>query len=393
VSRADEVYNYSRTLERELEKLRSNSLGKENSETILRFYKQLVAEGIGIARRIKFLDTLRRIASLLNKPFSEVTKDDIIDLVAKIEQRSYSEWTKHDYRMILKRFYKWLRGCEDEYPPEVRWIKLRSNIPNKLEKKDLLTIDEIKAIANCARHPRDKAFIWVYFESMRRLGEILTLNIGDVQFDELGARLRVNGKMGRDYGRIIISVPLLSVWLSMHPLRDDPNAPLWVTVRLKNNCKQLSYGATMSMLKDCVERAGIKKRVWLYLIRHSRITPASKILPHALLCSTAGWKQGSRMPSVYIHLAGEDVDEAHCILTGTKTIDKKEDERIKPIHCQRCDTQNPPGSKFCSKCGLPLEVKVAISLDQVRAKLDRLLDKLTEDPQKLDKLLTLIETA
>ena len=110
MSRADEVYNYTRALERELAKLRSNSLGKENSWIVLRFYKQLTAEGIGIARRIKYLATLRRIASLLNKPFSKVTKDDIIDFVAKIEQRDYSEWTKHDYKMILKRFFKWLRG-------------------------------------------------------------------------------------------------------------------------------------------------------------------------------------------------------------------------------------------------------------------------------------------
>ena len=392
MSEAAVVYNYPRTLERELAKLRTNSLGKENSEIILRFYRQLVAEGLGIARQIKYLSTLRRIALLLNKPFEEATKDDVIDFVAKIEQRDYSEWTKHDYKIILKKFYKWLRDSEEGYPPEVRWIRVRSNIPNKLQKKDLLTIDEIEAIANCARHARDKAFIWVYFESMRRLGEILTLNIGDVEFDELGARLLVNGKMSRDYGRVITSVPLLSSWLNMHPLRNDPNAPLWVTLGSKKTYKQLSYGAARSVLKDCVERAGIKKRVWLYLIRHSRITPASKILPHALLCATAGWKQGSRMPSVYIHLAGDDVDEAQCILSGTAKVEKK-DEQLKPLVCERCHGNNLPGSKFCNRCGAPLDLKIAVQLDQTRTKLDRLLNKLTEDPQKLEKLLALVESA
>lgn len=392
MSRADEVYNYTRTLERELAKLRSNSLSKENSESILQFYRQLVAEGVGIARQIKYISTLRRIASLLNKPFADATKNDIIDFVAKIEKEDYSEWTKRDYKIILKRFYKWLRGCDDEHPPEVRWIRARRNIPNKLQKKDLLTIDEVKAIANKARNIRDKAFIWVYFESMRRLGEILTLNIGDVEFDKLGARLRVNGKVGRDYGRVITSVPILSAWLNIHPLRDDPNAPLWVTLGSKKTYKQLSYGAARSVFKDCAQRAGIKKRVWLYLIRHSRITPASKILPHSLLCATAGWKQGSRMPSVYIHLGGEDVDEAQCILSGTTKV-KKEDERLKPIICRRCNSNSPPGSKFCTKCGLPLGLKTIIQMDQTRAKLDSLLNKLTEDPQKLDKLLNLLESA
>jgi len=391
VSRADEVYNYSRFLERELAKLQSHSLGKENSETLLKFYRQLTAEGLSIARRIKYLTTLRRIASLLKKPFSKVTKDDIINFVADIEQRNYSEWTKRDYKMILKRFYKWLRDCEEGYPPEVRWIKPRFNIRNKLQKKDLLTMEEIKMIANKATNIRDKAFIWVYFESMRRLGEILTLRIGDVEFDELGARLLVNGKMGRDYGRIITSVPILSAWLNIHPLRDDPNAPLWVTLNSKKTHKQLSYGAINSILKDCVKRAGIKKRVWLYLIRHSRITPASKILPHSLLCATAGWKQGSRMPAVYIHLAGEDVDEAQCILSGTAKVEK-EDERLKAIICQRCNSKNLPDSKFCNRCGMPLDFRSVVQLDQTRAKLDRLLNRLTEDPEKLDKLLNLLET-
>lgn len=391
MSRANEVYNYPRILERELAKLGASCSGKKNSETILRFYRQLVAEGLGIARQIKYLSTLRRIASLLNKPFEKATKDDIIDFVVKIEQQGYSEWTKRDYKIVLKRFYKWLHGCEEEYPAEVRWIKVGHNIPNTLQKKDLLTIDDIERIANSARNLRDKAFIWVYFESMRRLGEILTLKIGDVEFDELGARLIVNGKMGRDHGRVITSVPLLSSWLNMHPLRNNPNAPLWVTLGSKKSYKQLSYGATRSMLRDCAERAGIKKRVWLYLIRHSRITPASKILPHALLCATAGWKQNSRMPSVYIHLAGEDIDEAHCILNGTVTVEKK-DERLKPLLCQRCDSKNLPGSTFCNKCGAPLDLKTAIELDQARVKLDRLFDKLTEDPQKLDNLLNLLES-
>jgi integrase/recombinase XerD len=392
VTEAAVVYNYPRALERELAKLRTYSVGKENSETILRFYRQLVAEGLGLARIIKHLNILRQLALLLDKPFMEATKDDIVSLVAKIENRNYSEWTKHDYKQTLKRLYRWLRGCEDEYPPEVKWIKFRGNLTNSLEKKDLLQIEEIQAIADSARNLRDKAFIWVYFESMRRLGEILTLRIGSVEFDDLGARLFVNGKMGRDHGRIITSVPLLSAWLNMHPKKDDPSAPLWVTLGSKNTFKQLSYGAVRSVLKDCAQRAGIKKRVWLYLIRHSRITPASKILPHSLLCATAGWKQGSRMPSVYIHLAGEDVDEAQCILSGTAAVERKE-EQLKPIVCKRCQTSNLPGSKFCSKCGAPLDLKTAVQLDQTRVKLDRLLDKLTEDPQKLEKLLTLVESA
>jgi len=72
----------------------------------------MVAEGLSRARIWKCLSTLRRLVELLGKPFEEATKDDIVELIAKIERRGYAEWTKHDYKVILRKFYKWLRGTE-----------------------------------------------------------------------------------------------------------------------------------------------------------------------------------------------------------------------------------------------------------------------------------------
>lgn len=70
------------------------------------------------------------------------------------------------------------------------------------------------------------------------------------------------------------------------------------------------------MLQDCIRRAGLRKRVWFYLFRHSRGTYASTKLNSQQLCALMGWKQGSMMPSVYIHLAADDIDEAQAILNG-----------------------------------------------------------------------------
>lgn len=391
MSRADEVYNYSKTLERELSKLKAGLLGEENSRVVLEFHSQLVAEGISIARRIKYLQTIRSISSLLKKQFSEVTKEDIVEFVGTIEQRNYSEWTKRDYKLLLKRFYKWFRKWDEGYPPEVKWIKIRGNFPNKLRKEDLLTVEEVESIVKAASNLRDKAFLWLYFESMRRLGEILNLNIGDVEFDDLGARLRVDGKMGPDDGRVVFSAPILSNWLEIHPLRDDPHAPLWIAMdSKKRNIRRLTYPAARNMFKDCAERAGIKKRVWLYLIRHSRITPASKVLPHALLCRTAGWKQGSRMPQVYIHLSGEDLDDAHRILNGITEETRQCSEKIMAVGCKRCFSKNVPGSKFCARCGSPLSLEAAIQVDDARKKADMLMTELVKRPEIMDHLLEAI---
>ncbi len=392
MSRVDEVYHYSRSIDREISKLKTGVLGEENSRVILEFYGQLVAEGVSAARRLKYLITLRTISTLIGKPFSKATKDDVVRFVGTIEQRSYSEWTKRDYKVLLKRFYKWFRKCEDEYPPEVKWIRSKDNFPSRLSKKDLLTVEEIEAIVKAASTLRDKALIWLYFESMRRLGEIMNLNIGDVEFDELGARLRVDGKMGQDDGRVVFSAPMLANWLEIHPLRDDPRAPLWIAMdSKKRNVRRLTYGAARQMFQDCAKRAGIKRRVWLYLVRHSRITPASKILPHALLCRTAGWKQGSKMPQVYIHLGGEDLDDAHRLLNGIKEEVRPDNGKVEPVECKRCSSLNVPGSKFCTRCGCPVSLEAAIQVDDARKKADMLMNELVKNPELLEQMLHVIE--
>ena len=55
-------------------------------------------------RIAKYLNTLKRIRVILSKPFKQVTKSDVRELILTIESRNYSDWTKHDYKIIFKIF-------------------------------------------------------------------------------------------------------------------------------------------------------------------------------------------------------------------------------------------------------------------------------------------------
>ncbi|RLG70969.1 MAG: hypothetical protein DRO11_05300 [Methanobacteriota archaeon] len=50
---------------------------------------------------------------MLGKDFDKATKEDIERLVKRLERSDYSAWTKHDYKVALKRFYRWLNGGEE----------------------------------------------------------------------------------------------------------------------------------------------------------------------------------------------------------------------------------------------------------------------------------------
>jgi len=191
VGASAEIYGYERKLEWALNRLGSSSIHEANKELIERFCRYLFANSLSLDRILKLVREIRKVSELLDKPFEQTTKDDVIELVRKIESRTnYTEWTKRDYKYTIKRFYKFLRGTDD-YPEEVRWIRLKV-AKGRILPEELLSEDDVKRMVEVARTPRNKALILVLYESGCRIGEILSLKLRNVQFDEYGAVLTVD---------------------------------------------------------------------------------------------------------------------------------------------------------------------------------------------------------
>jgi len=219
-----------------------------------------------------------------------------------MEQKDWSDWTKRMYRIAIKKFWKWLKDL-DYYPIQVKWIKnnrIRNNSP------EILTIEEIERIVNNADNIRDKALVAVLYESGCRIGELLTLRIKNIQFDEYGAILIVNGKTGWRRVRIVQSTRFLKRWINTHLEGSNPSSPLWI------NCNNmpLTHQIVRKILRRLKKKAGIKKRIYPHLFRHSRATHLSSFLTEAQMNVFFGWKQGSPMASTYVHLSGRDIDKA-----------------------------------------------------------------------------------
>ncbi|MEM3190431.1 MAG: hypothetical protein QW454_05365, partial [Candidatus Bathyarchaeia archaeon] len=80
-----------------------------------------------------------------------------------------------------------------------------------------------------------------------------------------------------------------------HPNRDDPNAPLWISLAQNYYWHPLSYRHFRLIIKKLAEKAGVMKDVWPYLFRHTTLTRMAKVLTEANLEKFAGWVHGSRM--------------------------------------------------------------------------------------------------
>jgi len=384
----DEVYCYKRRIESLLRRVEASKIPEESKRKILDFYHECILRGYSKARTIKYIDTLERIARALGKPFSQADKRDVENLIAEIEQKGYTEWTKHDYKVILRMFYKWLRKCD--YPEEVSWIKINSSDNHKLP-EELLSFEEVLQMVDAADHVRDKAFILTLYESGCRIGELLCLQIKHVQFDNFGAVLLVNGKTGQRRVRVIQSAPKLNQWIENHPLKEDPNAPLWITIGTNSRYKVWNYGTAKEVIKKIAQKAGIKKRVYPHLFRHSRATHLANHLTEAQMKQYFGWVQGSEMASVYVHLSGRDVDNALFKLNGLEVKEDEREEQFRALSCPRCKTRNSPDARFCANCGMCLDAKTAIAIDDLRAKADTLMTELVKNPEVLNALLNGIE--
>lgn len=266
-------------------------------------------DGIGQWQILKSLYTLLELARILRTPFQEASRDDIGRLIGTIEARPYRAWTKSDYRVICKRFYRWLRGTE-EYPPEVRWIKCSFGNAQRKLPEELLTADEIQRMVRLADTSRDRALILALFESGCRIGEIGQLRIRNVEFDQHGAKLIVTGKTGMRRIRVVRAAELIKEWLIDHPRNGDPDSPLWVGLRGSNRNRVLTRDAIARVLERTARRAGISKHIHPHLFRHSRATELASQLTEAQLKEVFGWTPGSTQSATYVHLSGRNVDEA-----------------------------------------------------------------------------------
>lgn len=109
---------------------------------------------------------LNKVSDRLEKNFDSVTKKDIQDLVSAINTSSYKEWTKSAFKVIIKRFWKWLKNSE-EYPEEVKWIKTTCKQKDRIsvKREGILTPDEAASLVENCTCIRDKAMVMTLFES------------------------------------------------------------------------------------------------------------------------------------------------------------------------------------------------------------------------------------
>ncbi len=235
---------------------------------------------------------------------------------------------------------------------------------DKLCREDLPTEAEVQKLLDvCADSSRDKAMIAVQNEAGTRIGELLTLQIKHVRLDEYGANLLVDGKTGARKIRIVLSVPYLTKWINVHPMKDDPEAPLFVFISKVNSFgKPMTYAGFNNILRKRVKQSGLTKRIHSHLFRHKEITEMASKLTEAESRMRHGWGRSSPMPARYTHLNQEDLDNKILQMKGVKKKESKEELELR--ECVYCKIKHAIDAKYCEICSRPLDVTEAIRMEK-----------------------------
>jgi len=394
----DDIYDYAYNLRNAVEKLQGDTkVRPEDRRLILAFLQHIKAKQVSVGRQAKYVWTLRRMALLMPVPFRRAKRRHIEEMVTRLGDheitvkgprgvdvntgRHYSAATMSDFRMNMKVFMKFVRygdtDKETPYPDEVKWLK-EGVKRNERQEPLYFTDQEAEAMIQAAGKDRDKAFISLGHELGLRVSENLLLRVGDVQFDDFGALVHVRrGKTGSRTVRAIACVRYLADYLEKHSYRKDPNAPLWLTSSTNHIGEPLSWVGADRMVKEAGKRAGIQKqRMHMYMFRHGSATRNAKYLTDSELKLMYGWTMDSRMPSVYIHLSGGDLDQKYQQVYGSGRPVEPPKPSFAPTVCPRCGDKASPGMRFCPKCATPLDqaerAKAAAEEAQTRQEISEL---------------------
>ncbi len=354
-------------------------------------------------RHVSNLRVLKSIFELVNwrrfirTPYREVTITEIhaalnlLNTVNNLRGKPFKQNTKHDYVKGLKCFLHWMieEGHSKLSKDKVDKIKVPAVDTCTTSPDAILQEDDILAMVSQARTFRDKALLFVLYESGCRIGELARIKWKDVVFnDDSTVGLTITDTKTRKIRHALLgaSVEYLANWRNNYPGTPDPDNFVFISA----NGESMEYRALSQIISRTAKKAGVEKRVTPHLFRKSRITSLIKQNYQESVIKQAMWGNlGTNMFKTYVVLSEQDIDAEFREKMGLEKKEIKEDKKMAPRQCKACFAMNGPQSNFCHVCGKPL---TDTARHDVESSTDTLRTLLAENPTAQTALLELLKS-
>lgn len=142
-------------------------------------------------RRIAKLKYVFSVCERGLKDFSKAKRADIEKFTddlnrnhfLKLDGQQYSGNAKSDIKKFIKQFFKWYKGNNEAYPPEVAWLKTKIGKNEKPEDKPVLSLEEVSRFAHYFKKIELRLLALILFDSGFRIAEALSIKKKDLTFE------------------------------------------------------------------------------------------------------------------------------------------------------------------------------------------------------------------
>ena len=224
---------------------------------------------------------LRELLVYVGKPVQEITGDDIVScLNAYAEARQISGSTKDHKRLICSSFFTFLhdRGYISRKPmATIDPIKYVAEVREALNSREV----EKMRIA-CGENIRDNLVLELFLATGCRVSEVVGMRVEEIDLES--GSVKVLGKGQKE--RIVFFSDRALEYLERYL---DGQRSGSVILSMRSPHQGLKKNALENVIRAIAQRAGITKRVFPHLLRHTFATRAlNKGMPLPTLCDIMG---------------------------------------------------------------------------------------------------------
>ena len=141
------------------------------------------------------------------------------------------------------------------------------------------------------------------------------------------------------------------IYINTCTISDNPDAPLFINTGNTNFGERLTYQAARNRLQKAVKVAGVNRRIWFHLFRHTEATKSAGVLTDSQQRKRHGWAPKSTVAARYDHINDEDVSKTWLKSQGVSLDDDEEIKNNLPVLCPICKAPNSKDVDFCENCG------------------------------------------
>ena len=264
---AKELYALQIVLQKKLNTQNNQTYPYTNLEYMDMFISAKRIEGCSERTLAYYKATIEHMLSIIVTPLRQVQTDDLRTYLAEYQLiNNCSKTTVDNIRRNLSSFFSWLEAEDYIIKSPIRRIhKIRTG--SKV--KETLSEECIERLRDSCLHIRDLAMIDLLYSTGIRVGELVNLNISDINFEERECIVYGKGNKQRKVYFDAKAKVHLKRYLEQ---RNDYNEALFVT--LDSPFERLKISGVEIRLRKLGRLASLDQRVHPHKFRRSMATRA-----------------------------------------------------------------------------------------------------------------------